>query len=102
MEVVGTSDYIPNTVQGKCFLEHQGYIIQEILVNQYNHSAMNIENNGQRSRGQKSRNYHIRYFFIKDLIDRKDIEIEYCMTDDMEEDCFTNPQQGKLFRKLKT
>ena len=28
-EMIGTSDYIPNTVQGKCFLEHQGYIIQE-------------------------------------------------------------------------
>ena len=63
---------------------------------------MNIENNGQRSWGQKPRNYHIRYFFIKELVDRKEIEIEYCMTDDMVEDCFTKPLQGELFKKLET
>ena len=39
-------------------------------------------------------------FFIKDLGNRKEIEIKYCPTYNMVADFFTNPLQGELFRKL--
>ena len=40
-------------------------------------------------------------FFIKDLVDRKEIVIEYYPTGDMVADFFTKPLQGELFRELK-
>lgn len=53
-EVVGASDYFPNTIWLRMFLEAQGYIIEESLYYQDNESAMKIELNGWRSTGNKS------------------------------------------------
>jgi hypothetical protein len=43
----------------------------------------------------------IRYFFIKDKVDTKEIRIEYCPTNDMIADFFTKPIQGVLFKRLR-
>ena len=64
-KVVGTSNYIPNKVWAKRFLEHQGCIIQKSLVNQHNQTVMNIENNLQSSCGQKSGHFRIGYFLSR-------------------------------------
>ena len=99
--MVGTSNYISNTVWGKCFLDHQYYIIQKSLVNQDNQRVMEIERNVQRLCGQKSRHYHRRYFYIKYLVDRKDIDIEYCPTDDMVADFLPSNCKGSHSGSLK-
>ena len=43
----------------------------------------------------------IRYFFLKDLIERDVVKVEYCPTEQMVADFFTKPLQGNLFYKLK-
>jgi hypothetical protein len=99
-ELVGASDYLPNTIWAKMFLESQGHKIQENQFLQDNQSAMKLEVNGRASCGQKSRHIDIRYFFMKDRIETEGIEVVYCPTEDMLADFFTKPLQGSLFEKF--
>ena len=64
-------------------------------------SAMRLESNGLKSCGEKSRHIDIRFFFIKDVLKRENIELRHCPTDRMIADYFTKPLQGSLFRKMK-
>ena len=100
-EVVGASDYLPNTIWAKLFLEAQGYEIQENTFYQDNQSAMKLETNGRASCGQKSRHIDIRYFFMQDRINTEGIMIKYCPTEQMLADFFTKPLQGSLFEKFR-
>jgi hypothetical protein len=80
-ELVGASDYLPNTMWVKMFMEAQGCPLLENYFEQDNESAIKLEKNGRASAGQKSRHINIRFFFIKE--DRtKDlgIEIRHCPT----------------------
>ena len=90
-EVVGASDYLPNTIWAKLFLEAQGYEIKENYFAQDNQSAMKLEQNGRKSCGQKSRHIDIRYFFMKDRVETENITIVYCPTEEMLADFFTKP-----------
>ena len=67
---------------------------------QDNQSAIRMEKNGRQSCGEKSRHINIRYFFIKDIIKRENIKIEYCPTEEMVADFYTKPLQGKQFQKF--
>ena len=44
---------------------------------------------------------HIRYFFISDQVEKGNLMIEYCPTNDMVADYFTKPLQGAKFQKFK-
>jgi len=56
-----------------------------------------MEKNGRNSCTGNSRHVNIRFFFVKDLVDKKEIEIVYCPTETMLADNFTKPLQGNLF-----
>ena len=45
----------------------------------------------------KSRHISIRYFFVKDRVDKNEVSIEYCPSHVMIADYFTKPLQGRLF-----
>ena len=79
------------------FLEHQGYKLKENLVHQVNQSSIKMEVNGRNSCTGNSRHVKVRYFFTKDLVDKKEIRIEYCPSERMLSDYNTKPLQGKLF-----
>ncbi len=100
-ELVGASDYLPNTIWARMFLNAQGYKIKETTLAQDNQSAIKLERNGRASCGQKSRHIDIRSIFLKDRINAEKIEIVYCPTEQMLADFFTKPLQGSLFRKFK-
>ena len=72
-------------------MEAQEYKTKENIIYQDNQSAILIEKNGIRSIGKQSRHINIRYFFIKDRYDKKELTIEYCLTDEMIGDFFTKP-----------
>ena len=90
-ELVGMSDYVPYTLWLRHFLEAQGYSLQHNVVFQDNKSAILMENNGRNSCTDNSRHIHIRYFFVKDRVDKKEIVIKYCNTELMLADFFTKP-----------
>ena len=49
------------------------------------------------SSSQKTRHINIRYFFLKDRVDKNDISIVHCPTEYMIADFFTKPLQGAKF-----
>jgi hypothetical protein len=100
-EVVGVSDFLPNMIWARMFIEAQGYSIDENILHQDNMSAMKIETNGRMSCGKKSRHIDARYFFIKDRLTSEGISVVHCPTGEMLADFFTKPLQGELFRRFK-
>jgi hypothetical protein len=102
-ELVGASDYLPNTIWAKNFLGAQGYDITENIFYQDNQSAIRLETNGRASAGQKSRHINIRYFFIKDdRIASDGMKVVHCPTAIMLADFYTKPLQGALFKKFRS
>ena len=100
-ELVGASDYLPNTVWTKNFLKSQGFTLESNTFAQDNQSAIKLEKNGRASAGQKSRHIDIRYFWVKDRVKSENIDIVHCPTEEMLADFFTKPLQGQLFEKFK-
>jgi hypothetical protein len=100
-EVVGASDYLPNTIFLKYFLEAQGYDVTENVFGQDNKSAILLEQNGRKSCGQKSRHIDNRFFFTKDRIKSGSIVVEYCPTEQMLADFLTKVLQGALVKRFK-
>ena len=100
-EVVGVADILPYNIWLRNFLESQGYILTENILYQDNQSAIKMEKNGRRSCTGNSRHISVRYFFVKDRVDKKEVSIKYCPSNYMLADYFTKPVQGKLFRCLR-
>jgi hypothetical protein len=100
-ELVGVDDVLPYVLWTSYFLEAQGYKIETAQVFQDNMSAMLLEKNGKWSSGKKTKHINVRYFFVKDRIDRGEVEISHCGTKDMIGDFFTKPLQGAQFRKFR-
>jgi len=96
-EIIGVSDYLPKIIFAYLFMEAQGYPIHNILW-QDNESAIKLEINGRLSSSKRTRHIHLRFFYIKDLVDKKLVEVKYCQTLKMLADFFTKPLQGNMFR----
>ena len=88
-EVVDASDYIGFTLYIKWFLKEQGCALKQNTFYQDKMSAIKMEKNGRQSCGEKSRHIHIRYFFIKDVLARENIDVIHCPTERMIADYFT-------------
>ena len=82
------------------FLEHQGYKARSSVLYQDNISAIRLEKNGQRSSSRRTRHIDIKYFWVKDMLKKENIEVVYCPTDSMVAEFFTKPLQGAIFKKL--
>jgi hypothetical protein len=100
-ELVGVSDYLPNTIWVTKFMEAQGYPPLENVLEQDNESAIKLAVNGRTSAGAKSRHLDIRYFWIKENLETMKIKVRHCRTLKMLGDFFTKPQQGLLFRVMR-
>ena len=97
-EVIGVSDYMPHNIWLTNFLCAQGYEMIENIMFQDNKSSIKMEKNGRNSCTGNSRHISVRYFFVKDRVDKGEIKIEYCPSIYMLADFFTKPLQGRLFR----
>ena len=100
-ELVGTDDVMGPIMWTTYFMEAQGYKVNETIVYQDNKSAILLEKNGKMSSGKRTKHINVRYFFIKDLIERAMLKIEYCPTDKMMADFFTKPLQGAKFLEFR-
>ena len=100
-EVVGMSDYVPFSIWFANFMKYQGYTIKQNIIFQDNMSAIRMKKNGRNSCTGNSRHVDIRYFFVKDRVDKGELTIKYCPTALMLADYFTKPLQGALFHKMR-
>lgn len=97
-ELVGVSEYIPYNIWLLSFMDMQGYKVKDNILYQDNQSTILMLKNGRNSCTGNSRHINIRYFFVKDRIDKKEIRVEYCPTRIMLADFFTKPLQGSIFK----
>ena len=58
-------------------MESQGYKIENNTLFQDNKSALLMETDGRNSCTGNSRHINIRYFWIKDRVDNKEVRVEY-------------------------
>jgi len=99
-ELVGAHDMSVLILWTKLFLEEQGYAVEKNILYQDNKSAILLEVNGRKSAGKRSRALNVRYFFLTDQVEKKNLSIEYCPTDNMIADFMTKPLQGKKFSRF--
>ena len=100
-ELVGVSEYLPYNIWLMMFLKKQGYNIMNNVLYQDNKSAIKMERNGRNSCTGNSRHINVRYFFVKDRVDKGEIVVEHCPTHLMIGDYFTKPLQGAVFRRFR-
>lgn len=99
-ELVALADGLPMALWTRNFLISQGYQLGPAITYQDNKSAIILAEKGKPS-SSRTRHMNIRYFFVKDRIESKEIKVEYLPTEDMISDFFTKPLQGKQFLKLR-
>jgi len=85
-ELVGISDAMKLIIWTRLFIESQGYSIADNVLYQDNQSTILLANNGKRSSTRNMKQIKIRYFFITDNVQRKNMRIEYCRTENMRAD----------------
>ena len=100
-ELVGVSEYLPYNIWFCNFMGEQGYEITENILYQDNKSAILMEINGRNSCTGNSRHIGIRYFWVKDRVDKGKIKVQYLPTHLMLADFYTKPLMGKLFETLR-
>ena len=96
-QLVGTDDVATQILWTKHFIEAQGYMIEENILHQDNKSTILLQENGRKSAGKQSQAPNVRYFFLRDQVEKRNLRITYCPTDDMTGDYMTKPLQGKKF-----
>ena len=96
-ELVAINDIMPLILWTHYFLEAQGYEVHENKVFQDNQSTILLKKNGKCSSSHRTHHINIRYFFVMDHIQSKEVAVEYCPTDEMLANMFTKPLQGAAF-----
>jgi hypothetical protein len=99
-ELAGVNNVSVMMLWTKLLLEEQGYDINSNILYQENKSAILLETNGKKSSGKRTRALNICYFFLTDQVEKGNVTIVYCPTDDMVGDSHTKPLQGEKFQKL--
>ena len=100
-EMIAADDMISKILWTKRFLEAQGHQVKANIVYQDNSSAMKLEMNGKASSGKRTRHFDIKFFYITDLIKRKEMEVRFCPTDEMVADYMTKPLVGSKFNEFR-
>ena len=64
------------------------------LLNQDNISAILLKTSGRASSSKRTKHIKVKYYFIKDKVDQKEITIEHCPTKQMWTDINTKHKTG--------
>ncbi|KAG7373398.1 reverse transcriptase RNA-dependent DNA polymerase [Nitzschia inconspicua] len=100
-ELIAMDDVISKILWTKRFLHHQGFENVTTTIYRDNTSTMKLETNGRESASKRTRHLDIKYFYITDLVKRKEVQLEYCPTKLVMADYMTKPVTGTTFYKLK-
>jgi hypothetical protein len=60
-----------------------------------------LETDGKKSSGKRTCALNIGYFVLMDQVEKRNVTIVYCPTDDMVGDFHTKPLQGEKFPKFR-
>jgi hypothetical protein len=99
-ELISINDVISKVLQTKLFLKEQVYNVKQNILLCDNQSSMKMKMNGKASSGKRTCHFNIKYFYITDLIKRKEVTIQYCPTESMVADYMTKLLAGTKFHKF--
>ena len=101
-EIAAVSDELLKALHVQFFMEAQRYPLKENIIFQDNQSAMKLEMNGRKSCSKKTRHVNIRYFQVKDLVEKGDISIHFYPTEKMISDFLQNLCKNLSFDTFET
>ena len=96
-EVVACGERFPKCTWFRYFRLAQGANDKEDILFQDNKSAILLQKKHPFSIGRGSKHIHVRYYFVVDKVENKELKIIYCPTEEMIADYSTKPTQGALF-----
>ena len=99
-ELVGVDDMTSIMLWCQYFLKEQGYDMN-LVLNQDNTSTIKLLENGIESSTKRTRHINIRYYFLTDRIEKGELKVQYCSSDEMVADYFSKPLQGEKFMKFR-
>ena len=100
-QLVAVDDCIPHMIWANHFLEEQDYKHPTTVVYQDNRSAILLEQNGILSSTRRTKHINVRYFFIADKINLKELVVKWCPTDQMVADYNTKPLSEEKFYQFR-
>jgi len=99
-EFIAIDDVLPTVQWTQKFLLEQGYDL-ETLIKEDNRSTILLMKNGKLSSGKRMKHLDVRYFYVKDLLDRGILKINHCVSDNMIADFLTKTIQGNCLKLLR-
>jgi hypothetical protein len=100
-ELVVADMYMPEMLWLLHFIQGQGYKAECVGLYQDNISAQLLIKNGQMLSGKKMKHIKAKFFFIKDRVDKGEIQVIDCPAKGMWADVMTKPLQGMAFRTMR-
>jgi hypothetical protein len=100
-ELVGVDDSLGYILWARYFMVEQGYDMEPSLLYQDNMSNILLKINGRASSSKQTKHIKVKYYLIKDKVDRGEITIEHCPTEQMWTDINMKPKQGAVFRAFR-
>ncbi len=83
------------------FMIEQGYNMDPSLLYQDNMSAILLKTNERASSSKRTKHIKVKYFLMKDKVDREEITIKHCPTEQMWTDINTKLKQGAAFQAFR-
>jgi len=100
-ELNAADNMLSKIIRVKRFVEKQGFEVKVNALFQHNTSTMKLQKNGKLSSGKRTRHFDIKLFYITDLINRDELVVKYCPTDEMIGDYMSKPLVGAKFDKFR-
>jgi hypothetical protein len=98
--MIAVSDHAEELIAQNEFHIHQCGSNRPAILYQNNQSTIILLKNGKSS-SDRTKHIKIRFFWLKERADLKDILVEYMPTEEMIADILTKPLQGDLFIRLR-
>ena len=98
-ELCAVHDHSSMVIWTRNFMNELGYVQEPAVIKQDNMSCMDLIYEG-RAKALSTKHIDRRYFYIKDLIERKQVIVVYCRTDMMLADIFTKALMRFYFERL--
>ncbi len=99
-ELVAICDGVSWALYCKEFVEELGFDFNGITVHEDNKSVLDLIHRGNAT-NKGSKHIKMRYFFVKQHVDAKEIEVKWCPTEVMLADVLTKPMVGDMYKNLR-
>jgi hypothetical protein len=100
-DIVGADDFMQEICWTRYFMKAQGYGAKEKVLFQDNKSSIILEKSGKASSSKRTKHISIRYLFITDRVNKKEVSVIWCLIGYMIGNYATKPLQGALFRNFR-